>query len=248
MMKWALVSDLHLPYTNMRHLTTWLEYLKWWKPDVIDLCGDVDDACALSKYSEGTSAEYSNLSYSYAPLIQKLFSDLREIAPNAEIVFHGGNHDIRYDHYVDKKAPALKGLITPELLWKTETYGIEYHSYADPPVKRYGKFYAHHGNYAIKGAGNSVKKMMDEFGVSLITGHTHRQAIVSQTYELTGETRVGIELGHMTDIHSSGMSYTNLRDWQSGFGYAFIDGDNVHPFVTQFIDNTVVVDGRMFRG
>lgn len=224
----------------------WLEFIKWWKPDVIDIAGDYDDAPCVSKYADGTSKEHTDLIYTYAPLIQGFLSDIREIVPNAEIALHAGNHEIRIDNYISSKAPALQGLITPEMLWKTDTLGVDCYSYADPPVKRFGKYYVHHGIYATKGAGNSARKMMDEFGVSIISGHTHRQAIVSQTFELTGEQRTGIELGHLTDVKSRGMSYTNLRDWQSGFGYAYIEGETVYPFLCQINDNSTVADGKLF--
>lgn len=247
MKKWALVSDIHIPYHNKRHLDLWFDFIRWWKPDVVEIVGDYDDAPCVSKYADGTAKEHSDLIYTYAPLVQDLLRDIRSALPDAEIALHAGNHEARVNNYISSKAPALQGLITAETLWKTDTYGVDCYSYEDPPVKRYGKFYVHHGIYAAKGGGNSVRKMTEEFGVSIISGHTHRQAIVSQSFELTGEVRTGIELGHLTDIHSKGMSYTNLRDWQSGFGYAYIEKDEVFPFLVSISDNMAVADGHLFK-
>lgn len=246
MLKWALVSDLHIPYHNKKYVTMWLEYLKYWKPDAIDIAGDFDDAQCVSKYADGTPKEHTDLIATYSPMVKQLLADIREIVPNADIALHGGNHEIRYDNYIDRKAPALSGLITPELLWGVDTYGVTYHSYSDLPVKRYGQFYVHHGNFAVKGAGNSVRKMIDEFGVSCIVGHCHRLAAVSQTFELTGEIRTGIELGNLCDLSSNGFRYTNLRDWQPGFGFAYVDGEKAHSGIVPILDNSFVFEGRKF--
>ena len=245
-MKWMLVSDIHIPYHNKRYLDMWFEVNKWWKPDVIDIVGDLDDACPVSKYSNGTPAEYENAVVSYAPLVQQFFKDLREQNPDAEIHYHTGNHEARYDHYVASKAPALTGLITPELLWKTETHGIDLSYYDAPPVERYAGYFVHHGPYAQKDAGSSVRKVMDEFNVSAIVGHSHAQAMVAHTYELRNEILRGIELGHMVDIKSNGMAYTRLRDWQPGFGIMHVDGDNGYPSLVPIVDNACYVDGKKF--
>lgn len=247
MVKWMLAGDFHIPFHNRRYLDLWFDVVKYWKPDVVDIVGDLDDAQCVSRYADGTAQENEKKVAAYAPLVQEFFRDLRTILPDSEIVFHLGNHCSRHQDYISRKAPALQGLITPELLWKVDTYGIDYHYYEQPPVKRYGKFYVHHGIYAQSGAGNSARKMMDEFGISIISGHTHRQAIVNKTYELTEEVRTGIELGHLVDIKSGGFDYTNLRDWQPGFGIAHIDGENVHAQTVPIIDNSCVVDGRVFK-
>lgn len=246
-MKWALVSDIHIPYHNERYLTGWFNFIKWWKPDVVDILGDLDDACPVSRFSTGTSIEYENAVVTYAPLIQKFFADLRGILPNSEIHFATGNHEARYDKYIDSKAPALAGLITPDLLWHTEKHGIDLSYYSAPPVKRYGGYHVHHGPYALKEGGDSSRKAMLEFGVSVAVGHSHAQAITAKTFELRDEIHYAIECGHLVNIHSSGMAYARLRDWQPGFVTMHLDGDAALPQIHPIIDDRFVVDGKLFK-
>lgn len=249
-LKWMLASDFHIPFHNVRWMDMWFDAIRWMRPDVIDILGDLDDACPVSRFAEGTPVESDKegLIVTYAPLIRKFFSDLRDIVPDAEIHFACGNHEQRHDDYIAKKAPAYQGLITPELLWGTDTYGIDLSYYNNPPIHRFNDIFVHHGPYALSKGGESVRKVMDDFNVSAIVGHSHRQAYVAKSYPLAGIELRGYELGHMTDITSSGMSYDRKHDWQGGFGYAHIVSDDPHISLVNIRDNTCVVDGKLFRG
>lgn len=154
----------------------------------------------------------------------------------------------RLENYISKKAPGLKGLITPDSLWHLSKHGIETVPYEAPPLHRFGDIYVHHGPYAVKGAGNSIRKVLDEFGVSCLQGHTHSMAYVHKTYSLRNETLRGWEIGHMTDIYSSGMAYDRKHDWQAGFAVGIIEnGEYPHiDLVSISPDNTCYVWGKKF--
>ena len=246
--KWMLASDFHIPFHNKRWLDMWFDVVRHTKPDVVDILGDLDDACPVSRFAEGTPAEIEGAVVTYAPLVRKFFEDLREILPDAQIHFATGNHEKRYDDYIDKKAPALSGLITPDLLWGTDNSGIELSYYSNPPVHRFGDIFVHHGPYAVNKGGESVRKVLDDFNVSAVVGHSHRQAFVAKTYPLAERELRGFELGHMTDIHSSGMGYDMKHDWQAGFGFAHVVDDYPHIELIGIHDSTCIVDGKVFRG
>lgn len=153
----------------------------------------------------------------------------------------------RFDAYIDKKAKAFKGLITPELLWETDTHGIELSYYDKPPVHRFGDIWVHHGLHALTESGASVRKMVDDFGVSCIVGHCHRAGSYFKTYKLRNETLRGYELGHLTDVTSAGMSYDTKHNWQQGFAIAHIVNDHPHIQLVSIHDGVAVVDGKVFR-
>lgn len=250
-LRWVLGSDFHLPYEEPRYLDLWWQVQKWFNPDVIDILGDLDDASCVSRYSDGKSDEVVNAVATYAPLVRDFFKTLRENSPGAQIHYATGNHEARYDDYIDRKAPALKGLITPELLWNTDTYGIELSYYNNPPVHRFGDIFVHHGPYAQKNSGDSVKKVMEEYGVSCVVGHSHRQAQIFKTYQLRNEIRRGLEIGHFTNIYSPGMSYDSLHDWQAGFAIAHIEnGEYPHFQLVSIYESShgysCYVDGKRF--
>lgn len=58
--KWAFVGDLQIPYEDPRAVALWFKVMKWWKPDAIDIVGDIDDQLEYSKYAETTTDEFFN--------------------------------------------------------------------------------------------------------------------------------------------------------------------------------------------
>lgn len=221
-LKWLLFSDVHFPAHDKRALDILWRTIKMWQPDEVDIVGDLDDQSCFSRFTTGTPEESLDAYFKYAPLNKQFLTELREELPNSEIHFHLGNHDIRFESYVDRNAPAFREWINPEKLWGVDTLGIKTHHYKDPPVHRHGDIFVHHGPYALKDSGSSVKKCLDEFHVSCIVGHSHRQAYVPQSYPLAQDLR-GWELGHLADIDHKDMKYDYKHNWQQGFAVARVD-------------------------
>lgn len=247
-LKWMLGSDFHIPYTDKRYMELWFKVMKWYKPDVVDYLGDIDDQSCVSRYSAGTPDEVLNNIASYSSQVKDFYSKTRKMLPNADLFVALGNHDIRYEDYIAKKAPALTDLITPETMWGLDSLGYDYIHYNDLPKQRFGDIHVHHGIAISKHSGQSVQADVENFGVSIIRGHSHRAGSFFRTYELRNETLRGYEIGHMTDVKSEGMAYTNSHNWQPGFAIATIE-NGTYPHV-QFIhispDYTCVVNGRKF--
>lgn len=260
-LRWQLGSDFHFPYHDKRYVALWFKIMKAWKPDVIDLLGDISDQDCYSRFSDGRSNEFLNqiknveLTGTLPIVVEQekdsrdFYTECRKIRPDAEIFSALGNHDVRVFDYADKKMQSIIEHITPEALWDFGNLGIDYIHYGDMPKHRYGDIHVHHGVAISKHSGQSVQADIDTFGVSIIRGHSHRMGAYFKTYELRGETLRGYEIGHNTDIKSSGMSYTNSKNWQPGFAVGHIvDGYPHIQLVHVSPDYVAVVDGKTFRG
>ena len=57
-MKWAFVGDLQIPYHDKRAVALFFKVMKAWKPDAIDVVGDIDDQLEYSSFSDGTTDEF----------------------------------------------------------------------------------------------------------------------------------------------------------------------------------------------
>lgn len=57
-MKWAFVGDLQIPYHDKRAVALFFKAMKSWKPDSIDILGDIDDQLEYSTFSDGTTDEF----------------------------------------------------------------------------------------------------------------------------------------------------------------------------------------------
>jgi predicted phosphodiesterase len=247
-LKWAIASDVHIPYHNPRYLDLWFKFLKYFKPDVVDYLGDIDDQACFSRFNDGTPEEVLGRVSTYAPDVKKFYSDTRDLLPKAEMFVALGNHDIRIFDYIDKKAPALRDSVTPESMWGLDDLGYDYIYYSDRPKHRFGDIHVHHGNKVSKHSAESVRNDMDDFGVSLMRGHSHRQGVYMKTWPMRNETLRGYEIGHLTDVESPGMGYSNVHNWQAGFALAHIEqGKYPHiQLVTISPDYTAYINGRRF--
>ena len=169
--RWLTMNDLHIPAHDKRAVDLVLQVIDKWKPHEIDLAGDIDDMSCLSRFNAGTADEVLGALSTYADLTKQFLADLRNKRKTAEIHYHLGNHEIRLEDYISKKAPALIDTLTYDSLWDLNKNKILTHPYNEPPVHRHGDLFVHHGMHAVKDSGNSVRKAMDDFNISLLQGH-----------------------------------------------------------------------------
>jgi metallophosphoesterase superfamily enzyme len=242
--KWAIINDWHIPKHDKRKVALWLKLMKKWKPDHITINGDFDDMEAPSRWTAGTPSEYTErISITTQTEAVKILNQIRADHPNANMDWLDGNHENRIYDYVAKNAPALVDYITIPSIFGLENLGIEYQKYGEPPKKKFGDMYIHHGQKISSNAGESVRKEMDHYGVSMIIGHTHRIGSYNVAY-YDGRKLKGYEGGHMTDV--SKMDYAPFHNWQSGFLAGYVDGDKCWIDICQFEDNDVIFEGKKY--
>lgn len=258
--KWAFVGDLQIPYEDQRAVALWFKVMKSWKPDAIDLVGDIDDQLEYSSFSDGTTDEFfaqlkkeedpSPLAFikKNADGAKAFYAKIRKQHPDADIHSSLGNHDIRIFKYIDKKAPAYNDFVTPNTLWGLDDVGITWRQYSDKPFERHGGIYVHHGA-TVTSTGLAVKANIEEYDVSLVRGHDHRGGVVYKSYPLSGRTLQGMGTGHMCDPGLYGLQYTINPSWELGFGIAHVVDGHAHlQFIPITKDYTCVVDGKVFQG
>jgi hypothetical protein len=247
-LKWMMVSDVHFPRHDPRKVELFLKVMKWWKPDAVDLLGDIDDADSTSRWASEYPAEFTiPVSDGGVQGTKEFLHQINKIVPKADKHFHDGNHGwTRHGDYLAKKAPAFLEFITPDSLYDYKNAGFNWHEYDQEPVHRFGDMYAHHGESISKHAGESVRNDVNNWGVSLVRGHSHRMGTYFQTYSITGQELRGFEIGHLTDI--SKMDYTITKNWQAGFAIGHVENGNFpHIQLIQITpDYTCYVDGKKF--
>lgn len=246
-LKWQMGSDIHFPRHDARKVELFLKVMKWWKPDAVDLLGDIDDADSTSRWAADSPLEFTVPVDDGGVRGTKMFlHDINKIVPKADKHFHDGNHGwTRHGAYLAKHAPAFINQITPDSLYDYKAAGFNWHRYDEPPVQRFGDMYGHHGESISKHAGESVRNDVNNFGISLVRGHSHRMGAYYQTYDITGQELRGYEIGHMCDPKQ--MDYSLQKNWQAGFAIAYVVNDYAHMQLIQITnDYTCVVDGKVF--
>lgn len=258
-LKWAFIGDLQIPYQDNRAVELWFKVMKAWKPDAIDIVGDIDDQLEYSTFSDGTTDEFfarvkktpdpeQPLAFikANAEGAKKFYADIRSQHKKSDIHSSLGNHDIRIYKYIDRKAPELNDKITPNDLWGLDDQGITWRKYSKPPLKRFAGIHVHHGDTTTT-TGLSVKNDIENYDISLVRGHDHRGGVVYKSYPMSGRLLQGMGTGHMCDPNAYGLQYTINPSWELGFGIAHVYGDDVQlNFIRISKDYDCVVDGRLF--
>src|SRR5438128_2520375 len=111
------VSDVHFPYEDKTAWNLAKQVLAALKPDILFLGGDIVDFYPVSRFDKDP-ARKRDLQKELDQTSEELTA-LREIAPNAEIIYEEGNHEHRLIRTLWKKAEELaplRSLALPELL------------------------------------------------------------------------------------------------------------------------------------
>lgn len=173
--KWLMASDIHFPAHDQRLVNIWLDVLAYFKPDAVDLLGDIDNADSTSRWLEGTSKSGFSKDSDDIRLTREFLADVAgRVKKSTDLHMHDGNHGWhRHVKWLDKNQPntIADGVYTPETIYEYDKHGWTWHNYDEPPVKRFGDVYAHHGVSISQHTGESVKKDVLSMGVSLVRGH-----------------------------------------------------------------------------
>lgn len=245
--KYLAVSDIQFPYEDKRGVELWLKVLEGFKPDLVDIVGDIDDADSTSQWAIGPEKQIS-VSEAGARHTRDFLTDVKARGKRgASIHLFDGNHGwTRHRKYLMENAPQFMEHITPNTLYGHEDLGIEFHYYDDLPYNRFNDMYVHHGSSVSKHSGGSVQSDMEIWGVSIIRGHSHRLGTYYRYYELEDRLLEGYEIGHL--MHPKHADYSNKRNWQQGFAYGYIDPvagtHQIH--LVPIRDYTCYVGGKKF--
>lgn len=235
------ISDLHIPYQDKDAVRIMLDFTKWFKPSNIFICGDLVDFYSISHFlrsPDRIDTIQSDLDESVAFL-----SDLRHVAPKANITLLEGNHEARLTKYIWSKAPELsgiRGLKIQELL-NLEKFNISWVGQLE--VCNYHGFIIEHGDIVRKHSGYTARGMMEKRGCSGISGHTHR--LGSHYTTNMGGDYVWFENGCLCNRNPE---YIKAPNWQVGYSVGFFKKTN-HRFVMEQIcitDGKAVYAGKEF--
>lgn len=234
--------DSHFPKEDKPKIKATLAFVKAWQPERLVFLGDLDDMEAPSRFSRGLAEEWAQRLSVTSKATSRFLEQVRAELPDTEIELFFGNHEHRLIKYVHEKAPALEDTVTYETIYPLKRLGIKWYHYDSAPVEFAKGWYFHHGEKISRHSAYTPKAHFDSWGGNGFHGHTHRLGAYYKT-ELQGQYQ-WFECGHLSSVPKQ--TYVNNPNWQHGFGYAYIDGSKVYPYLAAFQGNSVVVEGRKF--
>lgn len=240
------ISDTHATFLDPFTWFCFLRAAKLLKPDIIYFNGDILEGSEISRHPKipGWTVPLQ-LEFDFA---REMFRQTRAAAPDAEIIWGGGNHGVdRLAMYLTQVAPALSGLrnLRFDELAGVKDFGIrlaQQGTIASPKDQEnelpgtlfHGFYLMHHGTLLGPTPHYLELQKAQRSGQS---GHVHRAGLSYSSNEKDGA--ISWMSTPMGCTPRAGRAYIKGRHtgWQSGFGLAFLHpGGRVHQY-------PVVTDG-----
>lgn len=244
----VLWPDSHIPSHDKRAFKLVHKVLKDLKPDEIVLLGDFSDVFHLS--SHGKEAAVQGYFLNEIEETNKELDKFDLYYPKAKKVYIEGNHEFRFERYINEKCPELFGVTQFEYLikmnqrsnWKFVSYG------PNQSYKVLGSYLrARHTPLS-----SSAKATASKALCSLTYGHIH-QIESSHIVGMDGTDHVAFSCGWLGDkSHDKVFGYVkNHHQWQLGFGLVWVNIKTKYFYhqVIQILDDyTCVVNGKFYQG
>jgi len=258
-----ILNDQHIPFDNKRVFDIQRKFIEWRKVKTIILAGDLADFYAISFFSKSPERVGDRAIRNEVEACRSYLRKLREIAPNARIVFIVGNHEFRLRKHIYIEMARDSSIYTIlnlshgvkheevlEKLFDLPELGIEIID-LKPDIAKFsdnyvvvGDNYIGHFNRVNKHSCYTAKNLVADKGVRVFQAHTHRLGAYFQT-TLAG-TIYGFEMGCSCSLDPV---YTSKQNWQNGF--TVIEGDynlkNTTPFLVPIVNNQCRYGKKVFK-
>jgi hypothetical protein len=89
-----------------------------------------------------------------------------------------------------------------------------------------------------------------KIGMSVVCGHTHKLGFLHENKSFNGKqisSLYGFEVGNMMDLKQATYLKGGSANWQSAFGLLYIHNGKVTPIPVPIINNSFVVEGKVYK-
>jgi len=185
-------TDTLQPTHDEQAISVALQIVKAVKPAMVVMVGDNLDAPEFGKYR--LTPAFQRTMQAAIDRATTLCAEVRDVAPDAEIVWLAGNHEERLPNYLLDNASAAFGLrrgnvpdswpvLSIPYLCRMDEYGVDYRSgYPAGHVWINQRLRVIHGDKVASG-GSTAHKYLATEKTSVIYGHIHRREWAERTRE-----------------------------------------------------------------
>ena len=248
----ALVfNDLHYRFQDDKAIELTLKAGDTLEPDYIFINGDLIDNWEISKFHKSSKMRSKAALNKELEDARKFLTDLRHRFPAATIFYIGGNHEYRWDVYIEANAKeliGLRGLSLEEQLdldkldIKWVYRGLKESSWL------WGKLVIGHFDRVSKHSSMTAKLLVEDKGISLIQAHCHRGGMFYK--RIYDRILVGTENFCLCDLNPP---YIDRPNWQQGFSVVYKDKNSdlfsvsPHPIIKVGSRYRVMFEGNILE-
>lgn len=219
--KALLIPDCHRPYHHRKAYSLMIDAALDVGVDEIIILGDYGDIFFLNGHGN-RDASVPNLFINEIDDINKGLDELDLKFPKATKIYLQGNHEYRFERYIEARCPELFGItefknlikIDQRINWKFISYG---------PNQSH-KVLGSHLRARHEPLASSAKATASKALCSLTYGHIHRIE-ESHIVGLDGKNHVSFSVGWLGDKRMDKIfGYVKSHhQWQMGFGLVYVD-------------------------
>lgn len=235
----AFIPDCHLPFHHPANFQLMVRALRIFMPDVIVVLGDLHDFYAVNAH--GKRPDRNGLLLKEVEMSRPFLRQIEDINPDAKLIYIEGNHEYRFERYIESQASSLFGITDVRRILALDKW-------VWVPYKKSYRLGRVHLTHDTGTAGrNAARTSMDAFQGSAVIGHTHRMEM-SFMGNADGPAAVGAMFGWLGDpVHADYMHEVQARrNWVQGFGIGWMRSSGVvHMMPCPIVDGAVVIDGRI---
>jgi len=217
----GIMSDIHIPYHDLRAVTVAIDDLVQHKVDAVLLNGDIMDCYSISRWEKDPRAR--KFSEEIADT-RKFLEYLKSKLPKAKLFWKDGNHEERYQAYMKAKAPELLDIACFEFseVIGFANMGIEYIS--DKRIVNVGKLQIVHGHEwptAVISPVNAARGAFLRAKSNALCGHWHSTSEHAEP-TLKQDLIAAYSVGCLCNLHPE---YARLNRWNHGHAIVDVSAD-----------------------
>lgn len=238
--KALILPDMHIPYYDKVATIAALEYSQKENIDTIILNGDAMDFFSVSFWQKDPRKR--DFPQELEMGIQSL-EIIKSNFPNAHIVYKLGNHEERYERFMQVKAPELLGQKKDNKFdFKSimELDRLDITLVDDMKPIMLGKLHIIHGHefrFAISNPVNPARGVYNRAKDFCLSSHCHQTSEHSES-GISGDPVVCWSTGCLSELHPD---YMPINKWNHGFAIVKNLGEDEF-----YVKNKKIVHGKVF--
>ena len=231
-----IFGDLHVPYHDMKALTTVIEYAIEYKPNFIYINGDFIDMYQLSSFVADRRLRDFGGELEKA---RELLLFIKETF-DCPIYYKIGNHEFRLERYLRVNAPELLGIDDFELqnLLRFGEMGIiKVDTMQKCMMGKLAVFHGHEFGRGVFSPVNPARGLYMKAKRSAIVGH-HHQTSEHVEKDILNEVTACWSVGCLCGMSPE---YMPVNKWNHGFATIEIYNNGTYHF-----ENKKIIDGQIY--
>lgn len=232
--KVLVISDLHMPYHDVEAIETALNFGLRKEVNTIIINGDLFDFYKLSRFEK----DLRKRDIGYEIECGKIFlKRLRELFPEALIVYYLGNHDLWYKRFLYSKAPELLGIAEVELNFILGLKELNIVYLDNNRGITLGDLNIRHGHEFFGSGGvHPARTYYLKAKANILVSHVHRTSFF-QANDIKRKIHGGWSIGCLSDLSPD----YNINS-EYNHGCAYIETQKDGSFV---VENKMIIHKRL---